>query len=71
MSLARRFNAGISVNDAHLVASATTEHQPSLRDALWNASGLPALKGRAKVISSLRDAKPLTPIPKDNFTSRQ
>jgi hypothetical protein len=55
MSLARRFNAGISVNDVQLVAAATTEHQPSLRDGLWNASRFPALKGRAKVISSLRD----------------
>jgi hypothetical protein len=50
MSLARRFNAGISVNNTHLVASATTDYHSSLRDALWNASGPPALKGRAKFI---------------------
>ena len=39
MILARRFNAGITVNNRELVASATTEiSQPSLRDGGTNTA---------------------------------
>jgi len=44
MTLARRFNAGISVTNTPVVASATTERQPSLRDGGTNNAHLPGLE---------------------------
>ena len=51
MTLARRFNAGISAKNTQLVASATAEHI-NRRDATTDISHsrFPALKGRAKFI---------------------
>jgi hypothetical protein len=54
LNLARRFNAGIVCRQNNFVASATTEHHPSLRDGITTPLTYPALKGRAKVIR--RDA---------------
>ena len=44
LNLARRFNAGIVCFRIDLVASATTEHHPSLRDGVTNDHPLPGLE---------------------------
>jgi len=57
MILARRFNAGISVNDRNLVASATTDVIRRYATMNQILQSLPALKGRAKLIRRSGDAR--------------